>query len=299
MNAKKNALGRGLGALIEDSTIPKEIVQAVEASNEINLSLIDVNPYQPRQDFDQEALQELSISIKQLGIIQPITLRSLDNGRYQIIAGERRFRASKLAGLTKVPAFIRSADDQGMLELALVENIHRADLNAIEVAISYQRLIDECSLTQELLSDRVGKKRATIANYLRLLRLPAEIQVGLREEKLSMGHARALISVDDSVKQIELFNKTVDEKLSVREVEELVRLLNEPISKIEQSPKKEKPESSEDTHEYEDLRHHLSKYFNSQVEFKRSGKGAGKIIISFKTDEDLERIISVLDSKVN
>jgi ParB family chromosome partitioning protein len=300
MKPQKMALGRGLGALIEDATIPKEIVQAVEASNDIDLGLIDVNPYQPRQDFDEEALRELSVSIKQLGIIQPITLRKLENGRYQIIAGERRFRASKLAGLTKVPAFIRSADDQGMLELALVENIHRADLNAIEVAISYQRLIDECSLTQELLSDRVGKKRATIANYLRLLRLPAEIQLGLREEKLSMGHARTLISVDDLEKQLNLFHKVIDQNLSVREVEELVRALSNPLPEVVapiKDDKSEKLEKTETSQEYEDLRHHLSKHFSSPVEFKRSGKGAGKIIISFKSDEDLERIVSVLDSK--
>jgi ParB family chromosome partitioning protein len=298
MKPQKMALGRGLGALIEESTIPKEIVQAVEASNEIDINLIDVNPYQPRKDFDEEALQELSVSIKQLGIIQPITLRKQDNGRFQIIAGERRFRASKLAGLKKVPAYIRSTDDQGMLELALVENIHRADLNSIEVAISYQRLIDECSLTQELLSDRVGKKRATIANYLRLLRLPAEIQLGLREEKLTMGHARALITVDGQEKQIELFHKAVDQELSVREIEEMVRQLANPLPEVVAPVKEEKTtDKTEASQEYEDLRHHLSKHFESPVEFKRSGKGAGKIIISFKSDEDLERIVSVLDTK--
>jgi ParB family chromosome partitioning protein len=294
MNAKKNSLGRGLGALIEDATLPREIVQAVEADNEVEISLIEVNPFQPRKKFDEEELQELATSIRQIGIIQPITLRKLENGRFQIIAGERRFRAAKIAGLTTVPAFIRSADDQGMLEMALVENIHRSDLNSIEVAISYQRLIDECALTQESLSDRVGKKRATIANYLRLLKLPAEIQLGLREEKLSMGHARALISIDDIDKQLEIYNKATLENLSVREVEELVRLLNEP-EKSSVSLKKGKEESSL-SQEYEGLRHHLTKHFNVPVDFKRNEKGSGKIIISFKSDEELERIIATLDN---
>ena len=293
MNAKKNALGRGLGALIEDAAVPKEIVHAVEADSEIDISLIEVNPFQPRQNFDEEALEELAVSIKQLGIIQPITLRQLENGRYQIIAGERRYRAAKIAGLTKVPAFIRMADDQGMLEMALVENIHRSDLNSIEVAISYQRLLDECSLTQEELSERVGKKRATVTNYLRLLKLPAAIQLGIRNEKISMGHARALVSVDDQDKQIEIFERAVSENLSVREVEELVRLLNEPApAKKEAKDKSSMPLNQE----YEDLRQHLSKHFNVPVDFKRNEKGNGKIIISFKTDEELERIITVLDN---
>lgn len=300
MNAKKNALGRGLGALIEDASVPKEIVEAVEASNEIELSQIDVNPFQPRQNFDEEALNELADSIKQLGIIQPLTLRRLSNGRYQIIAGERRFRAAKIAGLTIVPAFIRNADDQGMLELALVENIQRADLNAIEVAISYQRLIDECSLTQENLGDRVGKKRATVTNYLRLLKLPAEIQLGIRNDKLSMGHARTLVTIDDIKKQLEIYNRVVEEGLSVREVEEIVRNINNPQPESNVTPKvKTKDSETKQSPEYEDLRHHLSKHFKSPVEFKRSPKGDGKIIISFKSDEDLERILSVLDTKVN
>jgi ParB family chromosome partitioning protein len=303
MNAKKNSLGRGLGALIEGANVPKEIVEAVEVGNEVDLALIDVNPFQPRQAFDEEALQELATSIRQLGIIQPVTLRKLDNGRFQIIAGERRLRASKIAGLKKIPAFVRSADDQAMLELALVENIHRADLNSIEVAISYQRLIDECNLTQELLSDRVGKKRATISNYLRLLKLPAEIQLGIREEKLTMGHARALISIDETEKQIEVYHHLVIENLSVREVEDLVRNINVPINtegtdkkSSEKSNKIDRPELNKD---YEGLRNQLSKHFSSQVEFKRNIKGSGKIIISFRSDEELERIIATFDTKVN
>lgn len=296
MNAKKNALGRGLGALIEEAIVPKEIVHAIEADNEIELTLIDVNPFQPRQDFDEDALADLAASIKQLGIIQPLTLRKLENGRFQIIAGERRFRAAKEAGLEKVPAFIRSADDQNMLELALVENIQRSDLNAIEVAISYQRLIDECNLTQETLSDRIGKKRATVANYLRLLKLPAEIQNGLRKEQLSMGHARAIVGVEEPDKQVELAQRVINEGLSVREVEEVVRKLSQPpVIPAKKASKAKKMDSAE----YEELRSHLSKHFKSSVDFKRSPKGDGKIIISFKTDEELERILAVLDTKTN
>ncbi len=295
MTVRKNALGRGLGALIEEANVDREIVQAVEASNEIALSLIDVNPFQPRQNFDEEELNELAVSMKHLGVVQPITLRKLDNGRYQLIAGERRIRAAKIAGLEKIPAFIRSADDQGMLELALVENIHRTDLNAIEIAVSYQRLIDECNLTQESLSDRVGKKRSTIANYLRLLKLPAEIQLGIREEKISMGHAKALISIDNTDKQIEVFEQAINDNLSVREVEDKVRSLNEPEQITSENIKQKKTDKPEKNKDYEDLRLHLSKHFNSPVEFKRSSSGSGKIVISFKTDDDLERIISVLD----
>jgi ParB family chromosome partitioning protein len=294
MNAKKNSLGRGLGALIEEANIPKEIVQAVEANNEVSLSLIDVNPFQPRQHFKEEELQELAISIKQLGVVQPVTLRQLSDGKYQLIAGERRVRAARIAGLEKIPAFIRSADDQAMLELALVENIHRSDLDAIEVALSYQRLIDECNLTQENLSDRVGKKRSTIANYIRLLKLPAEIQIGIREDKISMGHARALVTIEDTDKQLSIFHQVIENNLSVREIEELVRNLDkepEPAKKVQ------KKETVEPDKDYEELRAHLSKYFDSPVEFKRSEKGSGKIIISFKSDEELEKIIAVLDKK--
>jgi ParB family chromosome partitioning protein len=297
MAVKKNVLGRGLGALIEDSSFTREIVQAVEANNEIELSLIDVNPFQPRQNFDKEALQELAESVKHLGIVQPITLRKLDNGRYQVIAGERRLRAARMAGLEQIPAYIRSTDDQGMLELALVENIHRSDLNAMEIAISYQRLVDECDLTQENISERVGKKRATISNYLRLIKLPAEIQLGIRNEQLSMGHARALITIDDPEIQIELFNKVVKEDLSVREVEDLVRTLNEPHGKEEPQARKKAGDNSQQNQDYEDLRMQLSRHFSTNVEFKRNDKGTGKIIIPFKTDEELERIISVFDRK--
>ncbi|MCX7985395.1 MAG: ParB/RepB/Spo0J family partition protein [Bacteroidales bacterium] len=298
MNAKKNALGRGLGALIDDAILPKEIVQAVEASNEVSVDLIDVNPYQPRQDFDEEALEELSASIKQLGIIQPLTLRKLDNGRFQIIAGERRWRAAKMAGLRTVPAFIISTNDQGMLEMALVENIQRTDLNPIEIAISYQRLIEECSLTQETLSERVGKKRATVANYLRLLKLPPEIQAGLREEKISMGHAKALLAIDDVEQMIEVYHQISEKQLSVREVEEMVRVINQPPTEAVDVKNKEAVETkTSQSEDYAELRAQLSQFFNSNVEFKRKPNGEGKIIITFKNDSELEKILSLLDSK--
>ncbi len=312
MNAKKNALGRGLGALIDDAILPKDIVQAVEANNEVDIDLIDVNPYQPRKDFDQEALEELAISIKQLGIVQPLTLRKLDNGRFQIIAGERRYRAAKIAGLTKVPAYIISTDNQGMLELALVENIQRSDLNPIEIAISYQRLIDECNLTQEMLSERIGKKRATVANYLRLLKLPPEIQAGIREEKITMGHAKALLSLNDTEHLLDIYQQVINDQLSVREVEEMVRNLNNP-----QPPQEIKIEAEDNTETdkdsvqektlkeediqanslYDQLRQQLSRFFNSKVEFKRKPNGEGKIVIPFKNDTELEKILSALDAK--
>src|SRR6056297_1384817 len=227
--AKRNALGKGLGALIEDAG--NENQQQVDAVNEVDISKIDINPYQPRTNFNEEALNELASSIKEIGVIQPITVREISEDKYQLITGERRFRAAKLAGISKIPAFIRVADDQAMLEMALVENIQREDLDAIEVAISYQRLIEECKLTQENLSGRVGKKRATISNYLRLLRLPAEIQLGIRDHKISMGHARALITIDDPEKQLKAYYRIIDEGLSVRKTEEIIRDLSQQQAK--------------------------------------------------------------------
>ena len=292
--AQKNALGRGLGALIDpddSSSEHREQSRKMSGVAEIDLDSIDTNPYQPRTIFDEESLMELAGSIKEIGIIQPITLRRIENGRYQLITGERRIRASKVAGLVKIPAYIREANDQNMLEMALVENIQREDLDSIEIAISYQRLIDECNLTQELLSQRVGKKRATVANYLRLLKLPAEIQLGIKDQKLSMGHARSLINIDDPKTQLKIYNKIIDQELSVRKVEELVRNLiegkeEEPI----QSPEQQPP-----SRDYEALKNHLRNFFNSSVEFRRNNKGSGRIVIPFKTDEDLERIIAIFD----
>lgn len=289
--AKKMVLGRGLGALIEennDASISQQERKAPvsELVNEIELSLIDVNPFQPRTHFDEEALNELSESIKKLGIIQPITVRKVDN-RFQLITGERRFRASKIAGLTTIPAYVRTADDQGMLEMALVENIQRQDLDAIEIAISYQRLIDECSLTQENLGDRVGKKRATVTNYLRLLKLPVEIQAGIRDRYLSMGHARAIIGIENAAQQLDIFNRIISEDLSVRQVEAIVKEIHEgkPVeSDVAYSEKSEIPFSES----YNKLRSHLEKYFKTRIDVKEGPRGTGKIIISFRNEKEVE-----------
>ena len=269
-----------------------EHIEAIENLNSIDIDLIEINPFQPRKEFDEDGLNELAGSIKKLGIIQPITVRETNNGKYQLITGERRVRASKIAGLDKLPAFIRTADDQGMLEMALVENIQREDLNAIEIAISYHRLIEECKLTQEDLSERVGKKRATISNYLRLLKLPAEIQLGIRERKISMGHARALINIENAKSQLTIFQRIINENLSVREVENIVRNFSEQPEKATKVAQKiaSLPE------EYVQLQNHLANFFNSTVEFKRTSKGSGKIIIPFKSDEELERILAIFDN---
>jgi len=288
---KKSALGRGLGALIDDrdEVQSRPSRQENELSNEIELSKIQVNPFQPRTQFDEEALNELAQSIKEIGIVQPITVRKLNSNSFQLIAGERRLRASKIAGLTKIPAYVRLAEDDKMLEMALVENIQREDLDSIEVAISYQRLIDECDLTQESLSDRVGKKRSTISNYLRLLKLPAEIQKGIREKNILMGHARALVNVNNREYQQSIYKMAVKEDLSVRKIEELVRDANNG------TPVKEKAKPVRLAEEYESLKEHLSKHFNSKIDMKRNAKGKGQIIIPFKSDDDLERILGVFD----
>ncbi len=285
--SKKNALGRGLGALIEDASID-QLKNDGSIIKEIVVKKIEANPWQPRTIFDEESLEELADSIKEIGIIQPITVRLLETGNYQLITGERRFRAAKKLGLKTIPAYIRSAEDGNMLEMALIENIQREDLDAIEVAISYQRLIEECELTQESLSDRVGKKRSTISNYLRLLKLPAEVQIAIREKKISMGHARALVNIEDAASQLNIFRKIVSGGLSVRKVEDLVRNMQQMSSKAD-SPKQAEDKT------YNDLQEHLAKQFGSNVDFRRSNKGSGKIVISFKSDEDLERIIAILD----
>lgn len=286
--AKRNALGRGLGALIDNS---EESVAAHAGIDEIEISKIEANPWQPRTTFDKEALNELSNSIKEIGIIQPLTLRKVDENKYQIIAGERRFRASKLAGLNKVPAYVRESDDNGMLEMALVENIQREDLDAIEVALSYQRLMEECKLTQDMLSERVGKKRSTISNYLRLLKLPAVIQKAIREREISMGHARAIINVSDPETQVMIYKQIITYDFSVRKVEDIVRKLNSE----EEKPAKAKKPVKKFPEEYEKLKNHLSQHFNTNVDFKINNKGKGQIVIPFKSGKDLERIIGILD----
>jgi ParB family chromosome partitioning protein len=283
MTEKRSVLGRGLSALIEDANLKPEA-----SINEIEISLIETNPFQPRSHFDQEALEELAVSIRQIGIIQPITVRKLADKKYQLIAGERRLRASVIAGLTRIPAYVRTADDQSMLELALVENIQREDLDPIEIAISYQRLIDECKLTQENMSDRVGKKRSTISNYLRLLKLPAEIQLGLKTSKLSMGHARTLINIEDPSVQLIIYQKILDSNLSVRKIEELVR-------QIQTDPKPVNREKRVMPGEHGQLQEQLKRYFQVGVQFNRNSKGKGKIILTFNSDEELERILDKLD----
>ena len=289
--ARKNALGRGLGALIDEED--KDLmIGKISGGTEIQIDRIELNPFQPRSKFDEEALKELAASVKGLGIIVPITVREINDGQYQLITGERRLRAAKLAGLKRIPAFVRSANDQNMLEMALVENIQREDLNAMDVSISYQRLTEECNLTQEDLSQRVGKKRATISNYLRLLKLPPEIQLGIKENKISMGHARALINIEDPNDQLRLYYRIVDEDLSVRKVEEYARKINKIKAEVDQQEDKIYGLPKE----YEDLRIHLSNFFNTNIDFKRNNKGKGKIVISFNSDEELERIIAIFDS---
>jgi ParB family transcriptional regulator, chromosome partitioning protein len=291
MAAKKNALGRGLSALITDEE-PRPRNSAPSGHDELDVSLIEANPFQPRTRFEEESLQELAASIRELGIIQPVIVRHKGDGRYQLIAGERRFRAATLIGLETIPAFVRTADDQALLEMALVENIQREDLDAIEIAISYQRLIDECKLTQETLSDRVGKKRSTISNYIRLLKLPAEIQLGIKHRQITMGHARSIIKIDDPARQLSLYNRIINQDLSVRKVEELVRDMAGKNTGENPPPAAGKANSGE----YGSLRDHLAGYFGTEVEFKRNEKGRGRIIIPFGSNEDLERIIGLLDN---
>jgi len=290
MSAKKNALGRGLGALIDvgEEQQNQSLIHSPSAVNEILIKNISVNPFQPRTSFDEESLNELVMSVEEHGIIQPITVRRLADNSYQLISGERRIRAAEKAGLKRIPAFVREAGDENMMELALVENIQREDLDAIEVAISYARLIEEFELTQEALGDRVGKKRATIANYLRLLNLPVEIQTAIREKKISMGHARALLAIEDKEYQVEVFIKILSQDLSVRQVESLAKK-----SKNNEAPSQAPEEGTRS--DYEDLREHLSHYFGATIEFKRSNKGSGQIVIPFKSDEDLQRVVSILD----
>jgi ParB family chromosome partitioning protein len=289
---KKIVLGRGLGALIEEAE-PAEVIKEklLARGTEIDINLVETNPFQPRTVFDQEALEELATSIKEIGVIQPITVREMGNRHYQLITGERRFRASRMAGLTHIPAYIRTANDQGMLEMALVENIQREDLNAVDIAISYQRLVEECELTQENLSLRVGKKRATVANYLRLLKLPAEIQVGLRDNKISMGHARALVAIDDPHDQLKLFYKIIEDELSVRKAEDLARKLEQDIIKKQKVKTVQKNQQKP----YDELKNQLSDFFSATVSFQHNNNGSGKIVIPFRSDDELERIIGIFD----
>jgi len=299
---KKQALGRGLSALLKD---PSNDIQSVQDKNadkvignivELDIDFIEVNPFQPRTNFSEESLRELASSIKELGIIQPITVRKLGLNKYQLVSGERRYRASKLLGLETIPAYVRIANDQESLEMALVENIQRQDLDPIEIALSYQRLIDEINLTQEQMSERVGKKRSTIANYLRLLKLDPIIQTGMRDGFISMGHGRALITIEDQSIQLDIYEKILSNKLSVRETEGLVRNFNS--SEILETPSKK--EGNEDVPKY--IKKGItafSEYFGHKIDVKVSKNGKGKITIPFHSEEDFNRIKKLVqgDSK--
>lgn len=293
---KKKALGRGLSALLND---PENDIKSAEDKNadkvvgnivELSLDAIEVNPFQPRTSFSEEALKELASSIRELGVIQPITVRKLDFNKYQLVSGERRYRASKMLGLETIPAYIRIANDQESLEMALVENIQRQDLDPIEVALSYQRLIDEIDLTQEEMSERIGKNRSTIANYLRLLKLDPIVQTGMRDGFLSMGHGRALINIDNTDVQLQVYERILKDKLSVRETEALVRRIQDDSSK----PKgKQTPKVDE---KKEKALKQISSYFGAKVELKINKKGNGKLIVPFSSDEDFQRIKKLIQS---
>lgn len=295
---KRGALGRGLGALLQDSPPTNRpereaVVHPVAGIYEIELSEIQVNPYQPRVHFDKDSLNELAESISVQGIIQPVTVRKLADKEFQLISGERRFQASKIAGLDRIPAYVRTANDQQMLEMALIENIQRENLNALEIAHSYQRLLSECDLKQEQLGDRVGKNRTTVNNYLRLLKLPPDIQAGIRDQKISMGHARALINIEDVDKQLAIFNKTIEEELSVRKVESLVKILNSP--KEEESEDVKQRLDPVKKYEINKIQQKLASHFGTKVALKADAKDNGEIRIPFHSTSDLNRILEILE----
>jgi len=305
--AKKQALGRGLSALLENAPVSgsarsssgevTEVAEATEAQHEIGhvagpvslvrISQIEANPFQPRQDFNSDALSELAQSIRELGLIQPITVRKIAAQKYQIISGERRFRAAQMAGVDEVPVYIRTANDQAMLEMALVENIQRENLNALEVAISYKRLMEECNMNTEQLADRVGKDRTTVTNYVRLLKLPPEIQVGIIEKKISMGHARALINAEPESRQLKIYKQILEKDLSVRKVEELVKEDDTP--QLFRSAKVILPI------EFQKMQADLRLRFGKKARLQRNEHGMGKIELPFATDDDLQRIIDMLE----
>lgn len=289
--SKRPALGRGLDSLIAMDDAPARDASAI---NEIEISRISPNPDQPRTIFDEEALEELSRSVREYGIIQPISLRKTGPETYQIIAGERRYRAALMAGLTTVPAYIRTADDATMTEMALIENIQREDLNAIEIALTFKKLIDRYELTQERLSERIGKKRATVANFLRLLRLPAEVQLGLRDRRIDMGHARALLSIDDPKLQLHLYNEILAQGLSVRRVEELAKKYQQAALNGENPTQKEEKRFS--NKDFDILRDHLSHRFSTPVRVSCDATGKGKISFSFRNDDELQRLIAIFDT---
>jgi ParB family transcriptional regulator, chromosome partitioning protein len=309
--AKKQALGRGLSALLENASGVSKDRPAAPKSNEVEteveepkavvaeignvagpisllrIAQVEANPFQPRQEFDKDAMRELAQSIRELGLIQPITVRKISAQKFQIISGERRFRAAQMAGLDEVPVYMRTANDQAMLEMALVENIQRENLNAIEVAISYKRLMEECNLTTEKLAERVGKDRTTVTNYVRLLKLPPEIQIGIIEKKISMGHARALINTEPEAKQLKIYKLILDKDLSVRRVEEL--------AKEDDAPKLFKTEKTILPLEFQKMQADLRLRFGKRAKLVRSESGLGKVEIPFVTDDDLQRIVDMLE----
>ena len=289
MAKQKFTLGRGLDALISTDAVRTSGSSSI---GEIELDKIFANPNQPRRDFNEEALQELADSINELGVIQPITLRKMEDETYQIIAGERRYRASQIAGKTTIPAYIVKADDEDTMEMALIENIQREDLNPLEIALAYQQLIEQHNLSQEQLSKRMGKGRATIANFLRLLKLPGTIQVALKEKRIDMGHAKALLSLDSHSDQLNVFHEIEKNHYSVREVEEIVRNIK---GGNNEEPKEKKSEGKKQDAVYHQLKKHLTQFFQTPVQLTCSAKGSGKISIKFKDEKELERIISIFD----
>ena len=291
----RRALGRGLDAILQS---PETDITSKDISGdfvagaiaEIDINLIETNPFQPRTEFDETALKELAQSIKEQGVIQPVTVRKLGYNKYQLISGERRLRASKMAGLTKIPVFIRVANDEQMLELALIENIHRENLNAIEVAISYQRLIDECNMTQEEVSDKVGKSRSAVANFLRLLKLPAEVQIAIRDGHITMGHARALINITDKEQQLKLLQQIIDGEMNVRQTEELAEKAKNPEAK-------ERKQTNFIPEHFKSKIKKLSQTLNTNVKVTRNVKGQGSVVIDFKDEAEFDRIMELFNNK--
>lgn len=293
VHKKFPALGRGLDALISTEDVHTGGSSSI---TEVALDRIKANPNQPRREFDAAALEELAESIRQIGIIQPVTLRKMEDGTYQIIAGERRWRASQMAGLTSIPAYVRTADDEKMMQMALVENIQREDLNAIEVALAYQNLIEQYGLTQDMLSEKVGKKRTTIANYLRLLKLPAQVQVALQNKEVDQGHARALLGLDKPSLQVKLFGEIKEKGYSVRQVEEMVKAINSGETvKSGRRQLSDRQKSKRLPEEYNLLKSRLSDFFQTKIQMTCTAQGKGKISIPFASEEELERIISLFD----
>lgn len=293
-SSKNNALGRGLDALISTDAVR---TQGGSTINEISIDEIEPNPNQPRRDFDEQALQELASSISQIGIIQPITLRQISENRFQIIAGERRWRASQLAGLKSIPAYIRTVNDENVVEMALIENIQREDLNAVEIALAYEMLVEKSGMTQEKIAERVGKSRTAITNYLRLLRLPAEVQIALQNKQIDMGHARALLAVESPSLQLKLFREVVKNGYSVRKVEDMAQQLKNGDDIITAKRKIAAKQKLPD--EFNVLKKKLSDFFNTKVQFQCSPKGKGKISIPFANENELENIMGMFDKLKN